>query len=363
MINENQPQTNQLTFTVIVPVAPGGDVSKVTESIAKINYPAEKFEFLVAEGKQPSRQRNLAAQQAKGDIIYFLDNDSETTPEMFNKAAECYTDSKIVMVGGPNLTSPTDTDMQFAFGSALGSFFAHTSMAARYRPVGKVRVSGEKELILCNLSVRREIFIQSGGFDETLYPNEENEFMNRLQQMGYQLIYHPEVIIYRSRRKDIFDFFRQLMNYGRGRMEQAVVEMQWRSRGRVSLSEEKKQSIEGRGNLAPTSIGRAISNSFFLLPFFFTLYLVTLPITVWFSDWVLLPLVLYVILSIISASGFTYKEKKPMLLFLIPPIYIIMHVAYSCGIIWALLRRLNKNPDEKKPVEVNIRVVKTFQGV
>jgi cellulose synthase/poly-beta-1,6-N-acetylglucosamine synthase-like glycosyltransferase len=356
-MNEEKPSIN-LTFSVIVPVAPGGDVSRVTDSVANINYPADKFEILVSEGKQPSRQRNLAAQQAKGNIIYFLDNDSDVTPELFNKVVECYTDPIIASVGGPNLTSPTDSDMQFAFGNALGSFFAHSSMAARYRPIGKIRESGEKELILCNLSVRREVFLSSGGFDESLYPNEENEFMNRLQQMGYKLIYHPEAFIYRSRRKDIFAFFRQLMNYGRGRMEQALVEMQWKDRGRISPPDEK-----GQNTLALTSIGRAISNSFFLLPFFFSLYLISLPITVWYSSLALIPFVLYGILSIISAGGFAFKEKKGIQLFLLPPIYIIMHFAYSCGLIWALLKRLNKKPAESKPIEVNIRVVKAFQGV
>lgn len=351
-MNNNSKPEIIFTFSVIVPVAPGGDVSKVTDSIVNINYPADKFEILVAEGKQPSRQRNMAILQAKGDIIYFLDNDSETTPELFHKIAECYTDPKVASVGGPNLTTPTDTDMQFAFGSALGSFFAHTSMAARYRPIGKVRVSGEKELILCNLSVRREIFLALGGFDETLYPNEENEFMNRLQQLGYKLIYHPQAIIYRSRRKDIFAFFRQLMNYGRGRMEQAIVEMQW-----------EKKIQDGKVQEKTSSLARAISNSFFLAPFIFSLYLISLPITVWYSETVLIPLILYVILSIISAGGFALKEKKPILLILLPPIYIIMHFAYSCGLIWALLRRLNKKTTKAIPIEVNIRVVKTFQGV
>ena len=78
---------------------------------------------------------------------------------------------------------------------------------------------------------------------------------------------------------------------------------------------------------------------------------------------VLIPLVLYVILSLISAGGFALKEKKPILLFLLPPIYIIMHFAYSCWLIWALLRRLNKKTEEHKQVEVNIKLVKTFQGV
>ena len=348
-INKSIPD---LKFSVIIPVAQGGDVSKVTDSIANINYPADKFEILVAEGKQPSRQRNQATQQANGDILYFLDNDSEVTPELFHKVAEWYLDAKVAAVGGPNLTAPTDTDMQFAFGSALGSFFAHSSMAARYRPVGKVRESGEKELILCNLSVRREVFLSSGGFDETLYPNEENEFMNRLQQLGYKLIYHPEAVIYRSRRKDIFAFFRQLMNYGRGRMEQALVEMQWKKK----IEDEKaKQKSSG--------LTRAISNSFFLLPFFFSLYLIMLPITVWLSGLILIPFVLYGILSIISAVSFAVVDKRPALIFLIPPIYIIMHFAYSCGLIWALLKRFSKKTKSSDSVEVNIKVVKTFQGV
>lgn len=142
------------------------------------------------------------------------------------------------------------------------------------------------------------------------------------------------------------------MNYGRGRMEQAIVEMQWKTKISDKTTQQKTSSLT-----------RAISNSFFLAPFIFSLYIILLPITVWYSELVLIPLVLYVILSIISAGGFALKEKKPILLFLLPAIYIIMHFAYSCGLIWALLRRINKQTEEHKPVEVNIRIVKTFQGV
>ncbi|MDI6784309.1 MAG: hypothetical protein QME64_09485, partial [bacterium] len=82
-----------------------------------------------------------------------------------------------------------------------------------------------------------------------------------------------------------------------------------------------------------------------------------LPITVWLSGLSLIPFVLYGIVSIISAVSFAVVDKRPALIFLIPPVYIIMHFAYSCGLIWALLRRYSKKPEGTNPVEVNIRVV------
>ncbi len=55
---------------------------------------------------------------------------------------------------------------------------------ARYRAVGGRRRCGEKELILCNLLLSRKVFLSNGGFREDLYPNEENEFLNRLLAGG-----------------------------------------------------------------------------------------------------------------------------------------------------------------------------------
>jgi hypothetical protein len=102
----------------------------------------------------------------------------------------------------------------------LGSYFGSMSARARYRALGEPRLSGEKELILCNLMIRRARFSALGGFREDLYPNEENEFLNRLQAAGGRLCYSPWAVVERPRRGTLAAFAAQAFNYGRGRMRQ-----------------------------------------------------------------------------------------------------------------------------------------------
>src|ERR1700741_3102494 len=62
--------------------------------------------------------------------------------------------------------------------------------------------------------------LELGGFDEALYPNEENALMDELQKRGGLLIYDPELIVHRRPRHSLKAFCKMLMTYGRGRAEQ-----------------------------------------------------------------------------------------------------------------------------------------------
>jgi hypothetical protein len=75
-------------------------------------------------------------------------------------------------------------------------------------------------LILCNLLARRAAMLELGGFNEALYPNEENALMDELQKRGSKLIYDPAVSVHRRPRPTLSAFGRMLLNYGRGRAEQ-----------------------------------------------------------------------------------------------------------------------------------------------
>jgi GT2 family glycosyltransferase len=121
------------------------------------------------------------------------------------------------------MTPETDTILQQAFGLALSSRFASGAVSARYRTQGSVRESSESELILCNLSVRRDLFLSHGGFDERLYPNEENELLDRMRLSGVKLLHDPDLAIRRSQRKSLRAFVRQIFGYGRGRGRQTFI--------------------------------------------------------------------------------------------------------------------------------------------
>ncbi|MFH1638326.1 MAG: glycosyltransferase, partial [Candidatus Woesearchaeota archaeon] len=213
-----------LRISVIMPVALHEDCKKSIEALKKVDYPAEKIELITVKGNRPCTQRNKAASMAKGEILYFLDNDSIVDTKIFKKAVAYYSDKNVAGVGGTAITHDTNTFLQKSFGLMLGSFFAAQAMASRYRRVGKARKATEKELILCNFSMRRQVFENVKGFNESLYPNEENELMNRVISKGYSLIYDPNINICRSQRDTVKKFARQIFNCGWGRTRQFLIQ-------------------------------------------------------------------------------------------------------------------------------------------
>ncbi len=185
-----------------------------------LEYPSEKLEILVARGQQPSVQRNAGMRAATGEILYFLDDDSVPEPANLRSAVRRFEGPGVQVVGGPNLCPSDAPPLEQVFGLVLASWLAFGPSRARYTPVGEARETSEKELILCNLLARRETMLALGGFDEKLYPNEENALMDQIQQRGGKLLYDPALRVYRRPRPTLKAFARMLMTYGRGRAEQ-----------------------------------------------------------------------------------------------------------------------------------------------
>lgn len=346
------------TISIILPRKADGSAEEAVQAILSSDYPPHLLEILEVVGESPSRQRNTAAQAAQGDILYFLDNDSLVTPTLFSRVIKYYAESFGVQhafrtevnqhrssyrsdefrtpglagVGGPNLTPATDNFLQKTFGYALASPFAHFSMCARYKPTGELRYAGEKELILCNLSVHREIFLQEGGFDESMYPNEENEFINRLMEKGYRFLYDPDAYVYRSRRHQFLDFMKQLSHYGRGRADQIVLE------------------------------GLSLRSLIFFMPFGLLVYLLILAgvslagISAW---WQYPPFLLYAALGMFSAFQYAIHERNPALAFILPIWFLGMHLSYGVGLIFGFFKAwFPENTDDNRelsPVEVIVR--------
>lgn len=185
-----------------------------------LDYPADKLEIILARGKQPSVQRNTALRAAKGELIYFLDDDALPSSANLRHAIEHFRDPKVQMLGGPNICPADAPFLEQVFALVLSSWIAFGPSRARYAKVGKVRETSEKELILCNMLGRRETLLAHGGFNEALYPNEENALMDNIQKTGGKLMYDPDLFVWRRPRRTLKQFMRMLMNYGRGRAEQ-----------------------------------------------------------------------------------------------------------------------------------------------
>lgn len=313
---------DNFAVSIIIPVRPGGIVRAV-ERLCRADYPAVSIEVLVAEGCSPSRQRNRAVAMAKGELVYFLDDDSLVDSGFLQRAVAQFTEPRVAAVGGPSLTPRDDTFFQRTAGLVLSSPFGGGGARNRYRRTGKARLSSERELILCNLVFRRQLFLDCGGLDERLYPNEENELMDRLIAQGWLLVHDPELAVFRSQRPDFRSFVRQFSGYGVGRGEQTRI--------------------------------AGLRHGIDLAPAFFLVYLLLLPLAP--MPLCLIPLICYGAVLAAAALAAAWQGKALLSIPLLFILFPTLHLSYGAGLLKGLLLpRFGKARAEQQ--EVSIRVVK-----
>jgi GT2 family glycosyltransferase len=284
------------SVTIIIAARPDQAEVRAVAAAQKLECADGQVEILLARGRQPSVQRNAALRAARGEIIYFLDDDSIAPPGNLRRALEHFQSPDVKMAGGPSLCPPDAPGLQQAFALTMGSWLAFGPSRSRYRACGGVRATSEKELILCNLLARREDLLQLGGFNEALYPNEENALMDELQKRGGKLLYDPDLIVHRPPRPNFRSFCKMLLSYGRGRAEQFRLHPTLRS--------------------APNFV-----------PPLFCLYLVALPFLPAVFRWVAAAYLAAVVVQAIAVLGWRKWLWLPQIMGLI----FVSHVVYGLG--------------------------------
>ncbi|HVV74385.1 MAG TPA: glycosyltransferase [Verrucomicrobiae bacterium] len=327
------------SVTVVVAARPGQAMIKAVPAARALEYPPDRLEIVVARGKQPSAQRNAAIKEARGEWIYFLDDDSVPHPDNLSKVAAYFSRPEVKMVGGPNLCPADAPELEHIFALVLSSW-VFASSRSRYSQVGVPRETSEKELILCNLLARRDALLELGGFNEALYPNEENALMDELQKRGGKLVYDPELIVFRRPRSSLAAFARMLMTYGRGRAEQF--------------------------RLHPTT-GSALN----FAPPLFVVYLLSLIAEPWIGPVWFAPLTAYLGLVLIQAVALARKRPEPRNSSSTPvqqaskpgpalhlwraaaatPLVFLTPILYGLGF-WRGLFTVLRKPGERQPVQV-----------
>ncbi len=299
------------SVSIIIPCPPGTK-PKAIEHIKKLDYPIGKYEIIVEEGYNPSAQRNRGIQKAKGEIVGFTDDDCLMNPNWLKKAIQFFGDESVGVVGGPNLTPENSSFLPYCFGLGMGSYFGAASMSTRYERKDVTGEITEQNLIFNNMFVKNEIFKKGLLLNEVLFPNEENEFLNRVAKCNYKLVYTPEVYVYHPRKEALKSFAKQLFGYGAGRAHQTTIQ--------------------------PDSF-----KILYLMPTIFVLGLLSLPLSIAFNSnfatkVILLCLGIYFLISIIMSLKIAIKEKKIAILPLMPLIFFIIHVAYGTGFLLNYLK-------------------------
>lgn len=157
------------------------------------------------------RTRNLAAREARGDILVFMTQDALPVDETLLR----------------NLTSPLQTpDIAATFGrqipktdaSPLEIFTRHFNYPDHriVKELGDVKLYGIKTFFLSNVcsAFKKKDFIKVGMFPEDIIANEDMIIAAKLLINGYRVAYVPEAKVIHSHKLSLLQQFRRYYHIG-----------------------------------------------------------------------------------------------------------------------------------------------------
>jgi hypothetical protein len=207
-------------YTVILPMSRFRADEPALVSLRETPPPKGGMQILVATGEHPARQRNAALDRAQGEIVVFLDNDCSLSAGYWQDVEMALARPEVEIVGGPALLRPQAAAWEQIFHALLTHALIVGPVSARYAPRGKFREATQADLILCNLVVRRSIFKKIGPLSTELYPNEENEWLDRANAAEIGVYYDPGLWVFRPQRAGPRQMGLTLLRYGMGRTRQ-----------------------------------------------------------------------------------------------------------------------------------------------
>jgi succinoglycan biosynthesis protein ExoA len=311
--------SNSKQISFIIPVRPGNYPSKAIEHIYALNYPKELFEIIIAEGSNPSLQRNKAVAESTGEIIYFLDDDSLISPDSINLGLKYFHQERVAAVGGPALGHPKAAFIDGLIARVLGSFFGSFTTRTRFSCIGEARPIDGEGLILCNLMVHKSIFQKLAGLNINLYPNEENELFKRMREAGYGFYYIPQMTIQKPTRNSFAAFIKQMFSYGRGRGHHIL------------------------RNFSPKDL-------VFFVPSLFVAYLffiIAIP-----NLLLAIPLFAYLLFIGLGALEIGIRNRSALSAIASFPLFATMHLSYGTGLIYGLVEAKQNRSSITSPVKL-----------
>lgn len=158
----------------------------------------------------PGEKRDMAATIATGDFLAFLDDDAYPDQYWLENAAQAFARGTEA-IGGPSLTPPSNSFWQ----KVSGSMYEKKLLGGD--PLRYVRI--KKEITVddwpsVNLFVKREVFIEVGGFACKFWPGEDTFLCLKLKELNIKIKYSPDVFVWHHRRLNLFSHLKQLSNYG-----------------------------------------------------------------------------------------------------------------------------------------------------
>lgn len=165
------------------------DFEKIKDPIESI-YP---IRYYYEENPSLPHARNIGVNQASGEIIIFLDDDVKPRDTLIEAHVANYTDSTVGIIGGRVLGEGYEEDV---LDTKIGTVRKFDGFArAGFRKNVRRTIMHARGV---NMSVKREMALEIGGFDERFAGTAEYEDMDfclRFLKKGYKIIFDPTAVV------------------------------------------------------------------------------------------------------------------------------------------------------------------------
>ena len=218
-------------------------IKSVLQELLTQNYPANRFEIIVADGESTDRTkeiigeiackypqvvlinnpgrfsssgRNLGFKNGRGDLFLVIDGHCKIDNDnLLRNVAKCFEKSNAQCVARPQpLVLPNELNMQRAIGLARTSWLGHSSKSDIY---------SNKERFVSPVSAgcayKRQVFKKVGYVDESFDACEDVEFNYRVEKAGFPAFFSPSIAVKYHPRENLVALWKQLLRYGRGRFQ------------------------------------------------------------------------------------------------------------------------------------------------
>lgn len=248
---------------------------------------------------------NVAITNAKSDVIIRIDAHTHIPSDFTEKNMVLQESGEYVTGGVRPCLIDNPTPWKETLLEVENSMFGSSVSKGR-----KKKKSGYVKSMF-HAAYRKEVFEKSGLFNTKLLRTEDNEMHYRVRQAGYKLYCDPDIVSYQYARSDLKKMLKQ--KYGNG---------YW-----IGLTL----------GICPRCI-----SVFHLIPLCFVLGILITTIMAFFSIWQLAAIMWSAyLLFVLSGTVCTIINKKAnRWTFLMPFLFLIMHVSYGIGTLVGVFRML-----------------------
>ncbi len=225
-----------IEFSIVIPTYNRPkQLARCLASLARLDYPRERFEVIVVDDCSPTdlspivagadsslnlrlirqntnggpaKARNAGAADARRPFIAFTDDDCAPSPDWLTRFADRLSERPDVMVGGHSVNV------------LHGNIYSAASQALIDYIYGHFNRDPERSTFFAsnNMAMSLAQFRQIGGFDPALprAAGEDRDLCDRWLFAGFGMVYEPRVKLLHFHALSIKKFWKQHFTYGRG---------------------------------------------------------------------------------------------------------------------------------------------------